>query len=112
MKNNDSWEVVFEQELDHAERAREEGNEGMARVCARRAAGVIIGEYLSRQSLPIPSPSAHERLKYLRDMPDISPQAREFAQHLLMRVSTDHTLPINVDLIEETRSLSEILLDI
>ncbi len=28
------------------------GNEGMARVCARRAAGIIIGEYLNRWVIP------------------------------------------------------------
>ena len=106
-----SWKILVDQELNLAENARAEGNEGKARVCARRAAGMIIGEYLSRQSLPIPGPSAFERLKFLRDMPEIEPKAREIAQHLLLRVNPDYTLPSDVDLIEETHSLSEILLE-
>ncbi len=36
----------IEKELENAERARSNENEGMARVCARRAAGWAAEEYL------------------------------------------------------------------
>ena len=110
MSANLHWKPAFEKELNMAENARETGNEGMARVCSRRAAGIIINEYLTRRELPDPGPSAHERLKYLRGLQDIPPKAREIASHLLTRVNPDHSLPIDVDLIHETRYLSEILL--
>ena len=37
----------------------------MARVCARRAAGIIIGEYLVRRGYPSKSDSAYVRLSVL-----------------------------------------------
>ena len=36
-------------EFERAASARRKGNEGQARVCARRAAGIAIREYLIRR---------------------------------------------------------------
>ena len=35
------WKTKFEQEMGLAKTARARGNEGQARVCARRAAGAL-----------------------------------------------------------------------
>ncbi|GEM_PF-193394 len=92
-------------ELARAEKARAAGNEGQARVCARRAAGIAIGEYLKLRGLPIPGPSAYERLKYLCEIDDVSLLVQEAAQHLLLRVTPEFTLPVDVDLIAKARWL-------
>lgn len=104
------WESRFEQEIQQAERAREAGNEGMARVCARRAAGCVIGEFLLRKGLNLPGSSAYSRLHYLRSMPDISPSVQEAAHVLLLRITPEHELPVQSDLIEKARWLREELL--
>jgi hypothetical protein len=106
------WESLFEQEIHQAEVARSVGNEGMARVCARRAAGIAIGEYLRRKGLSGLDPGAYDRLRYLSNLPEISPQARLVANHLLTRVTPEHSLPIDVDLIAETRWLKASLLSV
>ena len=111
MKKTD-WESFFEQEIQRAEIARSVGNQGMARVCARRAAGIVIGEYLLRKGLSDLDPGAYDRLRYLSYLPEISPQARLVASHLLTRLTPEHTLPIDVDLIAETRWLKENLLSL
>ncbi len=67
----DEWESNFEAEIRHAQEARDQGNEGKARVCARRAAGVVIGAYFSSQNVSTSSASAYERLVQLN---------REFCQ--------------------------------
>ncbi|MEW5868322.1 MAG: hypothetical protein AB1894_03540 [Chloroflexota bacterium] len=104
------WKVRFEDEIHHAEDARADGNEGMARVCARRAAGIAIGEYLRRQGMPTGEPSAYERLKNLRLDPRLPPDLVESVEHLLLRVTPEHNLPVQADLIAEARRLSEGLL--
>jgi hypothetical protein len=43
-------------------------------------------------------------------MPGMSAANREIAEHLTLRVTTDHTLPIDVDLIAEARKLAANLL--
>jgi hypothetical protein len=104
------WQFRFEDELHQAELARAAGNEGRARVCARRAAGIVVGEYLHRRGLPSPGPSAYDRLMLISSLPDLSPALREIAQHFLVRVTTDYTLPIQADLIIEAHQLAEGLL--
>jgi quercetin dioxygenase-like cupin family protein len=98
-------------ELDHALSARAEGNEGKARVCARRAAGIAAGEYLKSNGYPDPGPSAYDRLKYLCEISRLPGEVNRVAAHFMIRVTPDHTLPLDIDLISEARWLVEKLLD-
>jgi hypothetical protein len=97
-------------ELAQAEEARASGNEGMARVCSRRAAGIAIGIYLSRQGFTGFGPSIYERLIIIKKLPNISPKVIDTAQHLILKVNEDHQLPIDIDLIEATHWLIHYLL--
>jgi len=103
------WRATFENELAAATSARESGNEGQARVCARRAAGVVIGEYLRRQALPAPA-TALDRLRLLASDPAFSPEIHALAGRFLVRLNPDHQLPIEADLLADARRLAEILL--
>jgi hypothetical protein len=104
------WKKRASSELAQAAAARESGNEGRARVCARRAAGLIIGEFLERRKIPSPGPSAYDRLRLLLDLNGISERTRRAAENLVRRVNEDFTLPFDGDLIEESRLLAEELL--
>lgn len=57
-----NFQEQIEQEFALAEQARARGNEGQARVCARRAAGIAIREYLTRRGIRPPSASAYDLL--------------------------------------------------
>lgn len=105
-----SWQDQFNFELEKAISARQAGNEGMARVCARRAGGIVIGEYFHRQGIPVLSSSAYDRLKLYLNLEDQPNESRKIAEHLLLRVTTDHELPIDVDLIEDVKKLAQKLL--
>jgi hypothetical protein len=105
-----SWKVNTRSEIYLAEKSRTEGNEGRARVCARRAAGYIIAEYLRREGLGAKEISAISLLRSLQSLPDIRPEVKEVAGHFLVRVTTDHQLPVGADLIAEARWLAEELL--
>lgn len=110
MHTSRDWKLRLREELRTAKEARTAGNGGKARVCAHRAAGVAIGEYLRRQGIPDPRPSAYDRLHYLALLPKLSARARQIAEHLLLRVNEDFKLPNNADLIAETDELVELLL--
>ncbi len=110
MNDLPEWQHLFENEIQQAQAARTAGNEGMARVCARRAAGIVIGEYINLQGENFSNPSAYERLRYLLSQPDISPQVRDIAAHFLVRVTPNHTLPIDADLIAEAQWLQKSLI--
>ena len=111
MRPKESWQKKFNREIFQSELARKQGNEGKARVCARRAASVAIAEYLDRKGLPDPGASAIDRLTLLESLPDVPGDVKNAARHLLMNVSPDHTLPEEVDLIAEARGLEQALLE-
>lgn len=104
------WQAQIEAEFQKAEQARANGNEGQARVCARRAAGIAIREYLTRQGIRPPSVSAYDLLNFLKDDPQLSPDLKLIAEHLTLRVTEEFRLPVNADLVAEARTFCEDLL--
>jgi len=105
-----NWEAPFQSELHQAEMARALGNEGKARVCARRAAGIAISEYLRRRDISPPGSSAYNILKFFQSNLEVPNDARGIAGHFLERVDTNYTLPSDVDLIQDARWLAQKLL--
>jgi HEPN domain-containing protein len=104
------WRTEIEAEFEKAEEARARGNEGQARVCARRAAGIAIREYFLRQGIHPPSPSAYELLNLVKEDSRLSPDLKRAAEHLTLRVTEEFKLPVNVDLIAEAKNFCEDLL--
>jgi hypothetical protein len=94
-----------------AESARSEGNEGKARVCARRAAGIVIGEYLRRHKKIDDYPnSSYARLQYIQEITGLPSKVKEVSEHMLARVDENHNIPFEVDLVSEARWLAKALL--
>ena len=104
------WKKSLEKELQMAADARVRGNEGQTRVCARRAAGVIIREYFMRRGISSPASSAFDLLKAVLDASDLPVDARRAAEYLTLRVNEEFQLPVAVDLVEEARTLCQSLL--
>jgi hypothetical protein len=100
----------IEAEFQKAEAARARGNEGQARVCARRAAGIAIREYLSRRGIRPPSISAFDLLNLIKEEAHLSPDLKLIADHLTVRVTEEFKLPVDADLVAEARKLCEELL--
>lgn len=104
------WQTEVNAEFEKAAQARARGNEGQARVCARRAAGVAIREYLLRQGIRPHSGNAYDLLNLLKDDPQLSPDLRKIADHLTLRVTEEFKLPVNADLVAEAKKFCEELL--
>lgn len=101
------WQTQIQNELERAEQARARGNEGQARVCARRAAGIAIREYFTRQAQIIRTQSAYDLLNLLAEDPHLRADIKQSAVYLTLRVDEEFKLPANVDLIAEARKLCE-----
>jgi len=104
------WQAHLQKEFETAEKARARNNEGQARVCARRAAGIAIREFLTRKGNPLPNLSAVDLLNLLKDDPLLSPDLKLIVDHLTLRVTEEFKLPVNVDLVAEARTLCNELL--
>lgn len=101
----DDWKTALQREFEMAEAARARGNEGQARVCARRAAGIALREYFRRRGIPLRSPSAYDLLQAFSRLADTPPDLQAIAAHLTVRVTEEFTLPLDVDLLQEARML-------
>jgi len=104
------WQEQIETEFEKAEQARARGNEGQARVCARRAAGIAAREYLTRQGIRPPSVSAYDLLNLLKEDSDLSLDLQQIADHLTLRVTEEFKLPVDADLIAESRTFCKNLI--
>lgn len=104
------WKTNLQREFEMAEAARARGNEGQARVCARRAAGVALREYYARRGMVVRTSSAYDLLRIFMGLDDAPPGLREIAGHLTLRVTEEFKLPLDVDLVQEARTLCERLL--
>jgi HEPN domain-containing protein len=106
----EDWIAQLHTEFERAEAARARGNEGQARVCARRAAGIAIREYYARRGQSIRTPSAYDLLQLLAEEPNLSPDLKQAASYLTLRVTEEFILPLDVDLLTEARKLCDGLL--
>ncbi len=92
-------------ELSHADQARLSGNEGMARVCARRAAGIAVRAYFLQKQMDFSDPSAFAVLTRLNQLDSTPADIRSIADDLLMRVTPNYQLPISTDLTAQAKRL-------
>ena len=102
-------------ELESAESARKRGNEGMARVSARRAAGWAASAFLEEQGIQLIAKSSFQHLLYLKDSDLISTETKMSLERLTTSVEKDDPkgesfLSGEADLVDEARNLSRALL--
>jgi hypothetical protein len=106
------WRLRFERELTNAQAARLRGNEGRARVCARRAAGIVAAEYLDRLGTTLRTRSALDLLQQLRADGRTPPSAQPSIANLVLPVDQEIKLPAGIDLLLEARRLRDELLPV
>lgn len=92
-------------EMDRAREARGVGNEGMARVCARRAVGWAVRLRYADHFQTDDTGSAFVLLEWFRDRSGAPPSLRRAAQRLTVRINEDHELPHDEDPLLDARLL-------
>lgn len=98
-----NWKLQFDSEIARGYAAREEGNEGRARVCARRALAAALAEFLSRRGDLPDHRDAAALIQLCLNRPDLPPELQEKLAHFLVRVEPGGRFPIAADLLEEAR---------
>ena len=94
-------------ELIRAQLARENQNEGMARVCSRRAAGFALQGYLTDRGRPISTGNAITLLNDLDIRSITPPEVHSIMDHLLLKVDENYRFPNEIDLLDETKLFIE-----
>ncbi len=101
---------LVERELDVARQAASVGNDGMARVCARRAAGAAIAFWLQFNDRPGWRSDAMSRIRHLEADPSLPPHVREAAMRLMARVTPQFAPQYPTDPIEDSKVIIRHLL--
>ena len=92
-------------ELARAHRARRDGNEGRARVCARRAAGWAASSYYEHRTGAEAPRSALAILTWLRNDENTADEIRVVAMRLTAHVTPSHELPFEEDPLEDAQRM-------
>ncbi|MCW5878873.1 MAG: hypothetical protein KIS80_08415 [Anaerolineales bacterium] len=107
------WKTAVERELAAGRAAQARGNQGMARVCARRAAGWAAAAWLDGRGEARETPSVLEQLRQLAAVGGLPARGDEIISHLLT-YKTKHDMsdpdedsffPLDVDLVAEAEEL-------
>ncbi len=106
-----NWQQDFRVEMERAEKAREEGIERRARAAARRAANVVLGEYLRRRGISPVGMTIQQRSAIVLQERDLPERARVILRHMLMRIRPTCDFPEDIDLLSEAQELAHLLLE-
>jgi len=95
--------ALIEQELAAAESARQDRNDGKARVCARRAVALATQAWLARLPRPQWRGDAMEHLRQIQQDESFPLPIRQAAERLSTPVSRQHQAPFTTDPIADAR---------
>ncbi len=90
-------------ELSAAEQAWSDGNEGKARVCARRAVALAAQSWLARLAKPLWRGDAMEHLRRIQQQEAFPLSVRQAAERLSTAVTRRHEAPFTGDPISDAR---------
>ena len=102
--------VAIWEELAEAERWRNLGKEGRARVCARRAAGWAVQYYIENRLEESTHLNAYQLLNWFRSRLDAPQALKEAADRLCTRVTPAGILPYSQDPLQDAQAIVEAIL--
>ena len=100
----------IEKEFATARQAEKAGNDGMVRVCARRAAGVAIGFWLQTQLRAGWGIDAMSQLRSLQADDSFPPEVRDAAGRLTTKITEQFTSPFATNPVEDSKKITQHLL--
>lgn len=103
MPTKEDYFEQIEKEFAMAREALAVGNDGKARVCARRAVGQAITWFLSKHPHPSWGRDAFRQLQHLKDDETFPIEIRQAAVRLTTKVSDQYLYPFTTDPLEDAR---------
>lgn len=101
------YDERIEQELSTAQAALREGNDGKARVCARRAAAAARGAWLQRMPSAGWQGDAMHQLREIESDGSLPQPVRQAAARLLTKVTEREEAPFSTDPVSDARLIIE-----
>lgn len=106
----DQASEAIEKEISIGKQARDAGNEGMTRVCSRRAAGIALQHWLELNPHPDWGTDVMNRLRNLQHEETIPQDVREAAKRLTSKVTENFAYSSTSNPIEDATSIIHYML--
>jgi HEPN domain-containing protein len=100
----------IEKEFMSASHSRKTSNEGMVRVCARRAAGIAISFWLEQNPRQGWGPDVMGLLRNLQHDESMPPHIHDAAMRLTTKITRQFTAPFSTDPIDDSKAIINHLL--
>ncbi len=100
-------QMHIDAELNRAAEALKEGNDGMARVCARRASGIAITYWLQNNPREGYGESAMNQLRSIQKDETVPEEIKEAAERLTTHVKNKSDSPFSDNPIEDAKVIIE-----
>ncbi|MCZ6800536.1 MAG: hypothetical protein O7F12_08620 [Nitrospirae bacterium] len=97
-----NWQEQIEQELGQAASGLREKNDGLARVCARRAVGLTVQAWIERSGVRTWPVDVMNQLRKIQQQEIFPLELREAAQRFLTKVTQRCQAPFSTDPIADT----------
>ena len=104
--------INIDAELNRAKKALEEGNIGMARVCARRACGNAISFWLEDNPRQGYGESAMNQLRSIQSDDTLPREIKDAAERLTTHVANQSDLKFTADPIADAKILTNYFLNV
>lgn len=95
--------ALIERELEAAQAAQQNGNDGKVRVCARRAVALATEAWLARLPLPRWHGDAMAHLRQIQQDASFPLPIRQAAERLSTFVTRQHAAPFTTDPVADAR---------
>jgi hypothetical protein len=105
-----AWPISITRELVGAAAAWKSGNDGKARVCARRAVALADEAWLAQQASPSWSGDAMAHLRRIQQDVSFPSSVRQAAERLTTTVTRKHRAPFTTDPIGDANAVIEFLI--
>jgi hypothetical protein len=99
----------FKLEIRRAEESLRAGNQGRMRVCARRAAGVLLRVWMQQNGIQSPYADVYRSIEFLLPLFKDQVEIKTILAHLVARVDEDYNSPVDVDYIQDVFQLAKLL---
>ena len=100
-------QTLLDQELAAAVKASNDGNDGKARVCARRAVALVAEGWLGGLREPLWSGDAMEHLRQIQRQPSFPLPVRQAAERLSTPVPRRDAAPFTIEPLADARVIIE-----
>ncbi|MEX2493315.1 MAG: hypothetical protein WD425_16305 [Nitrospirales bacterium] len=97
------WQEQIEQELAKASEGLQRKNDGLARVCARRAVALAAQHWAKQRHMSDWQGDTIHQLRKIQEQATFPLSVREAAQRLLTKVTEQAQLPMTTDPITDAR---------